>query len=468
MRIHFNVILRILIFLIGITVTFTVINSSNTLPNSYYLVPLIYSVLIIIFPSITRYMFKNIGLLALNISMIIRYLLSPLLISFNGIEMIRGIYPIESSYNIGVNLILYELILVFIIFQLFYKKFYVTNNVRQANIYWRKNILGWVFILICLGIIMIYPELLGRYSFILTTSELKSKSLEIDIISFLPLLVQLGTLILTLTIINIIYKYYSSSERFIFVLLSILTVFIISSFIIGTSRFSVVLPLVTSLYVIYIVFSKYKKQIAIISICIVLFTVLSTSILKASTISSEEATITDFLVELNSNLQLYFSGVSNVAIAVQTSNIYTSYNYESIISDTLRSVVLVNSFFKSSSSALVDFNVVFYNGGLARDQILPMIGQGYLYFGFFLSPLFSIMTLILLMYFDSKTIKTSSIMYKYIYAYISLKFGLFMMTNITNLLSFLTNYFLILFIIFYINDKLTKYNYEVLYENRQK
>lgn len=464
MKNHFNIVLRIFIFILGIFISFNLIYSTQQVPRTLFLIPLIYSLLIMVFPSITKYMFSYLGLLALNITMLLRYLISPLLISINGIQVIGAMYPLEISYTTGINLMLYEIIVIFIVFQLLHKRFYNMDSINKIEITRKPNVTGWLFILFCIGIVIIYPEILGRYSFVLTTNELKSKDFGIDIISFLPLLFQLATLVLTISLINIVYIRYKSNPKFIQVISALMITIIISSFIIGTSRFSVVLPLITGLYIIYLLFSKYRRPVIMISVISVVFIILSTSVLKASTIYSGNSTLNSFFNELNSNLQLYFSGVTNVAISVQTNYIYNSFNVESILSDLFRSVVLINSIFHGSSSALIDFNVTFYNGGLARDQILPMIGQGYLYFGFMLAPIFSVSALIILMYFDSKVMSSHKLMYKFIYVYTSLKLGLFMMTNFTNLLSFLTNYFFVLFLIFYVNDKFVRQQSEVQYE----
>src|SRR5690606_37543465 len=142
------------------------------------------------------------------------------------------------------------------------------------------------------------------------------------------------------------------SNKLRYVFLSIATVFILSSFIIGTSRNSVIIPLVTGLYIIYIIFGKHKKIISFISVCTVGFVVLLTTLLKEATVNSSESTLRDFLSDLNIDLQLYFSGINNIAIAVETSNIYWSFNIQSILDDITRSVVLINSFFHSEASAL--------------------------------------------------------------------------------------------------------------------
>lgn len=459
-----NVALRFILFFIGLLVSINVYFSSISLPRTLFLIPLVYSVLILSFSGFTKYMLQNIGLLALNVSMFLRYLISPLLISLEGLTYVNAIVPFEENYNLAINLMLYEMLIVFLVFQLFYKNFYSIKQDLKVNIKADRNYFGWVFIFFCLFLVILYPEILSRYTFVLGANELKSKEIDSNIISILPLIVQLGALVLTISLINVFFKKYNNKKSFIYVLISISIVFFISSFIVGTSRFSVVLPLVTGLYIIYLIFNKHKKSISILSIISVIFVVLLTSILKASTINSQNSTIQGFFSDLNNNLQLYFSGLNNVAIAVQTSDIYTNFNFESIMSDITRSVVLINSFFHNEESALTDFNITFYNGGFARDQILPMIGQGYLYFGFILAPIFTVIILLLLMYFDSKTITMNNLFSRFIYAYAALKIGLFMMANFTILLSFLTNNFLVLLLIAMLNNRL-KSNKEVLHEH---
>lgn len=448
-----NLSIRLIIFFLGLITTVNLIFSSKEFPQSFYLIPLSYSILILIFPSFTKYIFRNIGLFTLNACMFIRYLLSPLLISFEGVYDPNSIVPFNNNYTIATYLMLYELVVIFFIFQLLYKKFYDNRKILTTNIKAEKNLMGWAFVVFCILIIVLYPEVLSRYSFIWLTDELKSKEIGIEIISSIPLLVQIGTLVLTISIVNQIYKRYSNNNRFVYVLLSICIVFLISSFIVGTSRNSVILPLVTGLYIIFISFQKHKKVIGGISVLSVMLFILFSTLLKETTIYSYDYTLYDFFSQLNINLQRYFSGLNNVAISVQTSSIYSSFNIESILSDITRNIVLINSFFQSEKSALIDFNIVYYNGGFSRDQILPLIGQGYLYFGFLLAPLFTIIILILLMYFDSKVLTKDGIIHRYIYAYVALKLGTFMMANFTILISFITNYFLILLLLVVLNRK---------------
>src|SRR5699024_3762741 len=193
------------------------------------------------------------------LSMFIRYLLTPFLISFYGFEKSAILIPTETSFNIAINLMLYELIIIFLLFQFTYKKIYKPQNTLKQNVEVSGNFWNCIIIIISIIIVFIYPEILSRYAFIFNANELKSKKLEIEIISFLPLIVQLGFLTITMTLVNYFYKKYKTNENKIYVVLVIAIVLVTSSFIIGTSRFSVVLPLVTGLFMTFILFKKHWR-----------------------------------------------------------------------------------------------------------------------------------------------------------------------------------------------------------------
>src|SRR5690625_2665409 len=226
-------------------------------------------------------MFENIGLFALNVSMIIRYLISPLLISLNGIAYTKSMLPSQDSYNLAIFLMLYEVIIVFCVFQLTYRKFYKVDESVKNHIEGKQNIAGWLFVIFCFSLIFIYPDILSRYTFVFTAEELKSKTLEVDIASIIPLLFQLGMLVLTISLFNMFYKKYRANKNYSYVIITVIIVLITSSFIMGTSRFSVVLPLATGLYMVFLLFKKYRKSISIISILVILVVVLFSSILKS-------------------------------------------------------------------------------------------------------------------------------------------------------------------------------------------
>src|SRR5699024_562254 len=208
---HF--ILRIITLFLGMLVAVTLMFNDENVPKYFAIIPSMYSILIFIFPKFTKYIFEYVGLFALNLSMFIRYLLTPFLISFYGFEKSAILIPTETSFNIAINLMLYELIIIFLLFQFTYKKIYKPQNTLKQNVEVSGNFWNCIIIIISIIIVFIYPEILSRYAFIFNANELKSKKLEIEIISFLPLIVQLGFLTLTMTLVNYFYKKYNTNEN---------------------------------------------------------------------------------------------------------------------------------------------------------------------------------------------------------------------------------------------------------------
>nr|WP_263314156.1 hypothetical protein [Mammaliicoccus sp. Marseille-Q6498] len=445
---------RVSIIIIAIISSILIMFSDAKKPDNLILLPLLFALLIIIVPSFTKYMFKNIGITIVNISMLIRYIITPTLISIYGVDLNRGQILLTSVQNKAVYLMMYEMIVIFILYAIFYKNFYTDNIVKKAKeIKSSSNIFGWLFVLLCIAILISNPAILSRYSFVWTASELKSKVVEGVSVSFFLTVIQLGHLVLTVNLLNMIHKFYEKKNRFVYVVISIIVVMISASFMVGTSRFSIILPLVTGLFTILKLYRPYAKVIGLLSFVVSFVFIIVSTALKQSTISGETGTSSNSSIfeGLNSDLQIYFSGVSNVAHSLNTRFIYEPFDFMAILSDLTRSVMYVNSWFGTHISALNQFNVTFYGGGTSQDQILPMIGQGYLYFGFILAPILTGVTIIMVMYLDKIIQKSSSVFNVYIITYLCLKFALYNMANATILLSFMTNFFLILLFIVWLN-----------------
>src|SRR5699024_9908771 len=120
--------------------------------------------------------------------------------------------------------------IIFIIIIIFSKYFY--SNSELIDLKNQYNITGWIYTLFCLFLILLFPDLLSRYSFVLTANQLESKDLNIEILSVIPLLLQLGSLVLMISILNMLYKKFKTKKKLAYLVLSVLSVLLISSFII--------------------------------------------------------------------------------------------------------------------------------------------------------------------------------------------------------------------------------------------
>ncbi|HCZ8192641.1 TPA: hypothetical protein O4F65_001294 [Staphylococcus aureus] len=450
-----NIYRIITVFLSIISIIFSLLNH-NDIPKNLVFLPLCFVLLFLIIPSFSKNIFKSIGITILNFSMLIRYSISPLLMSIYGVNLNSGLYLSEKVQSRAINLMIYEMILIFITFLIFQKRFYKSSQNQIKLIRPSKSSFSWLFVIVALVVILVFPEILSRYSFVWTATKLKSKEVEGISYSFLLIIVQLGHLVFTANLINLLYKYYTKKKSLTLVILSLFVVGVSSSFMVGTSRFSIVLPLVTGLFTVFLIYKPYRRLIGLFSLVISLVLIILTSILKTKTVAGERSlnSLSKGFNELNSNLQLYFSGVANVSHSLNTRLIYKPFNFDDILADLFKSVVFISKYFMDFQSAIVNYNINFYGRTGIQDQILPMIGQGYLYLGYILAPVFSIATIIIIMYLDKKIVENNSLFNIYILVYLCLKFALFNMANATILISFFTNFFVVLMVINILNKRI--------------
>lgn len=446
---------RIIVLILSLISILSIMISDVQLPNNLIALPLLFMCLYFLLPMFSRYMFNNIGITIVNITMLIRYVISPLLMSIYGVNVGIGMSTSLGSQTKAINLMLFEMIVIIVTFCLLYKRFY-SSKTEFRKMEAKPNLFGWAFVLLSFVVVLFNPEVLARYTFIWSASQLKSKDV-VDSVSLFFLIVQLGQIVATIGVLNWIYRFYEYNKNIIWLFLSFIVIGMSSSFITGTSRFSIILPLATGLFTIFILYKNYRRLIIILSVVMSLLLIVVSTLLKQNTIATQGNTSTakssSIFENLNTDLQLYFSGVSNVAHSIDTSYVYAPFQFDAIISELFRSVVFLNSLFGQHQSALTSFNEVFYQRPLVSDQILPMIGQGYLYFGPYLAPILSFISIILVMVLDKKIYKSDSVFKIYIMSYLCIKLSLFFMANATIQMSFFTNFFIILLMISYLNKK---------------
>src|SRR5699024_917835 len=200
----------------------------------------------------------------LNLTLLIRYIITPFYMWLNGPSIGRGATPSAGNYQMAILLMILEIIVLFITIEVFANRFYKEDKkmVAKSKIKVNKNFIGLIFLLITLLVILIYPNLLERYSFVLTASEYKGNiELNLPFGSLFPLMVSFSSMLLTITILNKFYKHYELKANSIWIYLSIFIVFLMASFIVGTSRFSMLIPMVTGMYVITSVYTPHNNRI---------------------------------------------------------------------------------------------------------------------------------------------------------------------------------------------------------------
>src|SRR5690625_5730404 len=92
--------------------------------DSFPLVPFVFGVGYLLSKKTSLYIFKNIGLLGLNLALIIRYVITPFFMWFNGHPIGRGTTPSPDNYKIAILLMILEIIVIFLTIEIFSRKFY--------------------------------------------------------------------------------------------------------------------------------------------------------------------------------------------------------------------------------------------------------------------------------------------------------------------------------------------------------
>lgn len=469
-NINIPFILRVVVLAISIMTTFLLLMDSD-IPRGmdfFPLVPLVFGVSYFFTVKISKFIFNNIGLLGLNIAMIIRYLITPLFMWYEGYNVHLGVNLNPNEYEIATFLMLLEIIVVMIVFSLLANRYYEDRNpVYKKALKIKPNpvFISILFLIISFLTVLIFPSILDRYSFVFTSTEYSGIG-EVDLPfgSLFPIIVQFGLILLTLLFLNLLYRIYRVKEAKYLVYTSVFIVFLSSTFILGTSRFSIVVPMVAGMYLITRLYPNFKKNIYTLFGIILSSIVLLTTLVKQYGLNplTKESNATSLTLDtVGSSLQLYFSGIHNVAVAVKTRNLFNdTIDFSTIYSDLFSSVALLSEKFHSNFGGMRMFNYSFYNHADSTDQILPMIGQGYLYFGFLFSPLLVVFFMWLMMIFDRKSRQASTVFEVYVYAYGSVRLGLFMMGNAINLTSFMINTVLLLIVIIWLNKTFVLYKKE--------
>lgn len=451
--------MRMALFLISFLVS--IISLVSYLPPGYkmvFLLPLTYGLLILILPSITRFMINNAGLLIFNIVAFVRYVILVLVGVLTGFSIWRGIPPGSSYINSSILVMFCEMITVFIFIQIMSKKYYSStiiqvSNKKEIN---TRNINSFVLkIFILLGIIsvILFPEIISKFRFVTNLDDFTDyQRNDFPLFGLFELLFNMARILVLLSLIIYWKKKHELTGKFKYVLftigLSLLNLVIVT----GLSRFSILISAVAILYFVTKLFNKHKKMIFLSLMTGIIFSVTIVSLYKFFG-RNENDSFAD-LAWWSDTLQMYFSGPKNVAIALTMKDRFDINIVIQIFVDLFSSVAGIAGLLNLSLSTVGLYNLTYYGSTVSVDQIVPIVGQGVFYFGYIGSFIPSIIAAWLMMKFDNKAFLTNNPYSSYAYYFIATWFGAFMMVNWTILFSHFINTFVLLMIIIKMNDRI--------------
>lgn len=387
------------IFLLLILYSIVLISSMLTTNiNSIKLLPIIFSIgvtLLFLFKKDMNLIYKIIIFL-----FSIRMFFYPILCLIYGMSFEGYNFLIQNNIILSSFIQCYEFMLI-VLFLLIYKnnREYNEEINIEDDISLNHKLLNCLKLLIILSIfiILIYPSILWKFKPIVFLNEVKELEWNRNannVKNLIPgytynlalwLLLIIRILIVYLSIILLKRRSKKSNES-IFIILSfliILTLIIVSPDDKANSFFAVISfsAMLCKLY------PDKKKNIMKISMLFILISVISILFIIPIIKQGE---IDMLFLNIRNRLNAYFGGTLNISAIFEMKR-ENLVNY--FIVDILRSIPLVMSFFSDIDTSNILFNSYLGKDIIYNSQILPNIGQGYFYFGFFLSPILSIMLL---------------------------------------------------------------------------
>lgn len=381
----------------------------------------------------------------------IRYVLLPLFIVISGYYGGRSsIEPKSESYIMAILLINYELIVAAIFIAIMEKRrLNIPNNFSTLKLNFNnKDIVYYLVIIFSFFSIILFPSIQKSISFIVpSTQEIDLSFIENLILYFVIVSKQLLFIIITKKLYSL---YIKTNNRNIIALNFIVGLFNILIYF-GTNRSDIVISAFVTFILLYKLYGRIVRKYLYMGAIIL------TSVVILVTNYREHASIVekpDFFTENADLFQVYTGGPYNVAIALETKEYFPEANHPSVLFfDIFRPMIGINILVKDLP---FQYSNIYFNQRIwldvdRRSQILPMIGQGNLYFGYLFSPLFSIIFISIFYFLERKTLLTKNIEIYYFLNLAMMRLGFFMGQNTMNMINDMSMNLVLFLFIFFIN-----------------
>lgn len=384
------------------------------------LLPLAYLVCYCVCSKNRKYI-SNISLLIINISMLCRYVVYPVIIALtvNG----GGYYRFDKQC---VWLLIYELVGVFVIIGIFADKLDV-QKIEKNNMSLTIGIPNVLLIMVQIPILILYPSLLTKFS---TSSVVNKDSTAPGIVEILFIMGIWVCFIYALTLLES-KKYKSIIQKNInfIIVVCIAMYYILFNTISGddVKRWQIIACGIAMIYVVIRLFPEKKKFILIIGMAGIFTAVLIGSFVKFGISMSAENFVKKYL-EL-AHFTEYFGGMRNITVAL---NVFEHNTYvqgiESTLTDLFSGVPILSTLFDYDSYSTP---AIFQRYVNRTDIICPLTAQSITHFGYIGTPVLAMCMTYFSIIFNRALKKTKSLYSAYVLIELIVFFSLFIELNTT-------------------------------------
>lgn len=354
---------------------------------------------------------------------LIRYIVIPLCLAFVH-DAAQGSYEIDAA----VFYLCEELFVsVFLLYLFCYKK--KKTKIERAQlkrIETREGFILWAFVAFAAAAILVQPSILSTYHTVFSSSDALRETVQVGGSGLLVLLATWGKMFLPIALIALISRRVKSKDSALVYWVSM--VLVVASFCVfsGTSRQSALVPGVAGVYFLLKMFPSRRRKTMVVMTSTFAAAFFLMSSLKAESLNGSGSVAS--AVDLAVFLQAYFNGVVNFDYVLLARDMYSSsYSFFTMLNDLLGNCPGLSM--DLSDRTTVFYNLAFYSGGLARDQIIPFSGQALFHLGPALFWIPSVLVLLVIRFADKSFRDSQSASESYIWAYVSVVFGMALMLN---------------------------------------
>ena len=400
-------------------------------------------------------------LLVYTVIAALRFVLLPLLIVLSGYYSGRShVEPLNDSYSTAIMIMNWELVVCgsLIAFletrqkkrlrQSFQER--LPDNQQAVN----KFDAGYlVFGIFAFFLALAFPKGIAAINFIFP-NEVALDFIEVGTFdNFVSYAFLLAKSLTFLVVTKKMGRLYSRRPSSIYLYIALFFAFINIFTYWGTNRSDIIISSFATYLVLLHVFGKIINRYATVGFFLLIVIIGSVSQHR------ENVSITggsNTLVDVTDLFQVYTGGPYNVAISIETKDYYPEASHLSVLLfDVFRPMIGVNILLKDMPQVYsnIYFNMRMWTHVDRRSQILPMIGQGNLYFGFLFSPIFSIL-FVLLAYFLERIYQSTIPLELYYFIGLALiRLGFMMGQNTMNMINDISMNLFLFLLVYFFNKK---------------
>lgn len=373
--------------------------------------PFAYSLLLLCAGTMRRH-FTRPCILFMNAYMFVRYVAVPVLTVWAGAYEGIGIQPEPEQLDKAVWLMLYEMAAGIAAIELFGP--WLLHDPKPRQNFRRFRMARWQIVapvVILAGFWLIYANpgnLRENFRFFLdavpTTEEMAQgeETSRGEGAGLAFMLAATAKLLFSLYVVNWCKARYDKRPSFLYVLLSLAAFLPNILFTVGTSRYSIVTPAIAAILLLNVLYPAYKgKTTALLFAGLLVIFAHITLHKNFSADQQKSGDVEVDQVKFATNLQAYGSTTRAVAMTIKAKERFGKpIDLGMLKNDLFLNTPGLSRLSDKNRTSTAYFNWTIYGELLSVDQIIPMVGQGYLHWGFLLAPMYSVGFVLFLMWLD--------------------------------------------------------------------